>query len=116
MNENEPKGDRGGCGDWIDTALLALVRIGDQAADQAGNVLRARADKIGNGGIGFAVALADKSAFGAPAHVGEARVADDDALQVQECIAAERPVPGFADGLPPPLDAILSGPLPLDDV
>ena len=49
MNEDEPEGDRRRRSDRIDAALLALVRIRDQPADQAGNILGARADKIGNG-------------------------------------------------------------------
>ena len=104
VNEHKPEGRRRRRDDRINAALLALVRVSDQPADQPREILRARADEIGNGRIRLAIPFADEAALGAPAHMREASVADDDALQMQEFIAAERPMSGFADGLPPPLD------------
>ena len=83
------------------------------AGDEDCQVFRARADEFRQR-IAVAVALAQEDAVGAQPRLDEARVFDQDAVQVVQLIERKRILPCLQDGAAPAFEAIARRALALD--
>jgi hypothetical protein len=62
---------------------------------------------VGQRHSGVTIVLADKSPFLPKTHPDEARVADDDRLQIQQLVQIDRSAASFTYSASPALDAVL---------
>lgn len=115
VDVHEAEGQDGGRDHGVER-LGGVAVEGDQAVDQARQVVRAGADVIGKGPARVPVVIADEAALVAKAQPDEALVADDDPLQTQQLLPVDGTSTGLADGAAPALDAVLRRPFALDGV
>ena len=76
--------------------------IGDDALQEAPQILRTGADVIGDRLLRLAIVETDEPTLGAQAKANEAGIAEDDPLEALELREAQRPGARLADRLCPP--------------